>query len=78
MAWRAWDDSCQVFLTFPGLFLCWPLFPVFGYAFFYLYGPANSLSVLPKFFESSVFKGIVCKVRLACEAIHLPVVLTTC
>lgn len=46
--------------------------------FFYLYGPANSLSVLPKFFESSVFKGIVCKVRLACEAMHLPVVLTTC
>lgn len=25
MTWRAWDDSCQVFLTF---YICWPSFQV--------------------------------------------------
>lgn len=45
---------------------------------FFTFMDLPTVSVLSKLFESSVFKGIVCKVRLAWEAMHLSVVLMTC
>lgn len=75
MTWRACDASCQVILTFPGLFICWKLFSGFGDAFFYPYGATNSLSVLPYLFESSLFTGFVSKFWLSYETTHVPLVL---